>query len=474
MAENAHSDELLKAQERLQKRRAEHAARKAEVRRSSSGPDLNSADPVLTRGGASSAAPSTASRPGVRQHKGGEAPVSPSAPGRVGGASNNGVNTSVLDFVAGGGQWGSENVTEALQRALANRDREQGETPAWEELANEARRQLAERERKEKTVGDIGHGHPSSISTDGGAKNYTSLGLAVKRAGETKFYRVWLLARYLDAAGSGWVAVGELREALCASGSPLRISKPTTSDESAWRNLRSLMNGGEGRYWTRETGRHGVERLRYVTPADLALALGLEHLIGDPVIIPVEILTSSIADLRAHLVASIHAARQGEDDRTAPISRGTLVNMTGASERTLRRYDKRAGVDSFPNYEIGGVATTAAMQDAAWEHGTAVFEFVDYKGYQGRAGQHLIARVLPNSYSTEMQTAPRGRQRKINRKLRDACDQGAQANDGLFPKIFHEKARDAVSAFNREPDVPRFYLAGESASGAGLYRGIRV
>lgn len=411
-------------------------------------------------------------------------PVAARPPGRSGGASNNnGVNTANSDVpawwddavatVAGGGRWGSAGVTAAIRRALANRDRQESEpSPAWGELAKEARRQLSESVEKEETAGDIGHGHPSSISTDGGAKNYTSLGLAVKQVGEAKFYRVWLLARFLDSAGSGWVAIDELREALCASGSTLRISKPTTSDESAWRNLRSLMSGGEGRYWTREVGRHGVERLRYVTPADLAVTLGLEHLTGDPVFIPVEILTASIGDFRAHLVASIHAARQGEHDRTAPISRQTMASMTGVSKRTLRRYDKRAGIKAFPNYEIGQVATTAAMQDAAWEHGTAVFEFIDYKGHQGRAGQRRVARALPNAYSTEMQTAPRGRQRKINKELRDACDNGAQANDEGYFKLFHETAADAVSAFNRRPDVPVYWLDTRLRSGGGLWQKI--
>lgn len=481
MAEDNRSQELLDAQERLRKLRAQHSARRAADDRSSSGSDL---DPDLGRGGTSSTAPATAPRPGAQQQKDGEAPVSPPAPGRAGGATNNDVSTANSDVpawwndavatVAAGGRWGSDGVTAAIRRALANKDRGEGNAPApdWEGLADDAHRQLVESARKEETAGDIGHGHPSSISTDGGAKNYTSLGLAVKQVGEAKFYRVWLLARFLDSAGSGWVAIDELREALCASGSPLRISKPTTSDESAWRNLRSLMNGGEGRYWTREVGRHGVERLRYVTPADLAVTLGLERLSGDPVFIPVEILTASIGDFRAHLVASIHAARQGDHDRTAPISRQTMASMTGVSKRTLRRYDKRAGIKAFPNYEIGQVATTAAMQDAAWEHGTAVFEFIDYKGHQGRAGQHRVARALPNAYSTEMQTAPRGRQRKINKELRDACDNGAQANDEDYFKLFHETAADAVSAFNKRPDVPAYWLDTRLRSGGGLWQKI--
>lgn len=287
------------------------------------------------------------------------------------------------------------------------------------------------------------------------------------QAKEAKLYRDWLVARFLDPHGSGWCDERELKQALTDESSPLRCFTPRQ-----WREHRRL---GEGRYWTLEAARDGSTRLRYTSAGELAKRLDSGPISGDPVIIPVDVLGSSLGTFKAHLTASFHAGRQDEEGEGAPISRGAMSAMTGVSVRTLQRYDKRAGVEATANYEIGEKWTVGNAQEAAWEAGTAVFKFVDHKGKHGQPRQEYIARQLPNSYVVGgLDTAPRGRQRKINRYLRNACDHGAQANGEGPERIFHKTAKELIGSLRRrKSDRPTYWRSGQTRSGAGVWHRMR-
>lgn len=365
--------------------------------------------------------------------------------------------------VSAGRQWGSAAMTAAIQRALANNQGQGGgeeSAPAvdWTGLASLARAQQSEEKR---IAGGSGHGiEPCSVPT-GDVKHYITLGSAALQAGQATLYRVWLAARYLDTAGSGWCDVQDLRQFFDTG--------------ISWRRLRQVMNQGEGRWWARERGR-GVVRLRYTSAADLALLLDIERLTGVPVSLPARVLLDSIGEFKAMLVASIHASRADQEGETAPISRQCLAELNGVSVRTLQRYDKRAGVRAVPNYEVGNPVTPESAQEAAWDAGTAHFELTDHRGKQGPAGRKYNARQLPNSYiATKSETAPRGRQRKINKCISNARDNGARANGNMFVRRFHLSAVGAYKVATRRPHSgPIFWRSGHTRAGAGVWHRVSV
>ena len=79
------------------------------------------------------------------------------------------------------------------------------------------------------------------------------------------------------------------------------------------------------------------------------------------------------------------------------------------------------------------------------------FTFTDKYGYQGGKNKEYIAWQLPSSHVARHSTAPRGRQRKINRQLAvDLVSNAAQGNDGeRVDKLFFQNGAQAVKAFNR-------------------------
>lgn len=365
-----------------------------------------------------------------------------------------------VEAVAAGRQWGSPGETIAIRQWLARQEKRGGEAVDYRALADEAWELFSQ---KACVAGDIGPVQGQSVSADDGVRHYPTLGLAARRAGESKLYRDWLVARFLDVNGSGWCDEAELRQALTDESSPLRCFSPRQ-----WRTHRSE---GEGRYWTLEAARDGSTRLRYTSARELAKRLDSGPLTGNPVVVPTDVLAASLGDFNGYLLKGFHAGRQGVEGEGAPISRAVMSEMAGVSVRTLQRYDKRTGVRAIPNYEIGEEWGENSAQEAAWESGNAVFKFVDHKGVCGRPRQAYVARQLPNTYvSKDLDTAPRGRQRKINKYLRNACDHGAQANSEGLERVFHTSAKSISRSVKKcESNRSVYWRSGKSHSGAGLW-----
>ena len=85
--------------------------------------------------------------------------------------------------------------------------------------------------------------------------------------------RVWLLLRYLDEAGRGWVAPDEVRRLLTDRASFLYLFGE--------RQLRKLLAQGEGLFWQRDEGHIGLAGV-----ARVAAAVRVEKLAGKPVALP--------------------------------------------------------------------------------------------------------------------------------------------------------------------------------------------
>ncbi|UCG24373.1 MAG: hypothetical protein JSW55_20005 [Chloroflexota bacterium] len=272
--------------------------------------------------------------------------------------------------------------------------------------------------------------------------------------------RIWLLLRYLDRYGRGWLYVDQVQQRLCGKESDLRVC--------GRRQLRNLLRQGQGVFWQRDK-----ERLWLRSAARVATALGVERLRARPVSLPLPVLLGGIGQVRAHLYASFHSGRiaNAKEKAGQPINRATLEKITHVPARTQRFYEQRAGVQSQANIAVGERLTQKNLQERAWRHGRATFPFVDSEGKHGPAGGRYVAWRLPNSYRGPHELSPKGRLKKINRQI-DLVNSRAQGNDHgqadawlTVDRLFHPSGQEAGRAYNRDRSQDIYYPAGRPRPG---------
>lgn len=266
-------------------------------------------------------------------------------------------------------------------------------------------------------------------------KNYPTLGIAALQEEQAAIYRVWLLCRYLDQHGQGWLQVSCIRQQL------------TNKESKLWlfgsRRLRQVLGQGHGRFWEWDKGR---DRLWLYGAARLGINLNVHQITGKPVLLSVTDITKSIGDFKAHLYGAWHSGRK----TTNPISREVQSSITGIPERTQRHYCQIASVTRQTNIAIGGKYSPEEVEKQAWQRGKATFQFFDHQGRQGRQGATYIAWHLPNTYIGPHQPSPKGRLRKINQKLKDLVTKGARGNSShKVVKLYHTDGAKAGRALDR-------------------------
>lgn len=273
---------------------------------------------------------------------------------------------------------------------------------------------------------------------------YASVALAVLKQELSTTARVWWLLRHLDQQGRGWIMVDEARSSLTEKESLWRIC--------GWRQLRNLLNAGEGIFWQRQNGRLWLRSLSKV-----ATHLGVPRLQGQPVAVPISVLTERIGTVRAHLYATFHSSRESK-----PIARDTLTDISGVHRRTQRVYEKRVGVTSQPHYAIGKTTTPERIKKSHWERGHASFTLTDHHGWHGAKGETYIVWQLPNSYQGPHEHARRGRQKRINRQLKDLFMQGITGNVEWAEPVYYGNGRSAARVYNRKEHCKTIYWTSKS------------
>ena len=196
-----------------------------------------------------------------------------------------------------------------------------------------------------------------------------------------------------------------------------------------------FVGAGDGLFWQRQG-----ERLWLRSVAKVAAALGLTHLSGHPVALPIHILTRPIGEVKAHFYASFHSGRNHDHQ---PIARTTLSQLSGVSHQTQRQYEKRAGVRPRTNFALGELATAENREERSWKQGTGVFLFTDYRGQHGPAQTAYLAWQLPNDYTGPHDRQPKRRHKRLNRQLADLRLQGTAGN-GHFQRTFFADGCAAV------------------------------
>ena len=257
-------------------------------------------------------------------------------------------------------------------------------------------------------------------------KLYPHIGLGMLRQEKTAPGRLWLMLHHLDVAGCGQLRIDNMRATLTPKAAPMRLCGK--------RQLRNLLRDGDGLFWTRDK-----ERVWLHSAARVAYALDVERLTGRPVSVPVSALLAGIGSFRAHLYAAFHSGRvkksrqgtragAGASRQSMPIARETLAQLSGVGQSSQRTYEAKTKVNVQTNYAIGEVAQGESWESRAWANGQAVFALKDYRGEQGKKGQTYLAWQLPNSYSGTQSQRPLGRQKRINRTLKDLVTKGMPGN----------------------------------------------
>ncbi len=243
--------------------------------------------------------------------------------------------------------------------------------------------------------------------------------------------RLWLLLRWLDEKGQGWLDTAVARRHVTAANSPFRVC--------GLRQWRHLLVKGEGMFWRQVDG-----RLWLRSAAKVAVALGIVPLSGQAIALPVKALLGGIGDVKAHFYASFHGGR-----KDSPISRAALNEVTGVAPRSQLRYEKRAGIVARSQIAVGDRVTAVGQEQQAWRHGRALFTLTDFQGQHGKPGRSYLAWRLPNRYDAHYRCYSRQRTRRLNRAI-DLVNLRAQGNDGTRPqRLYFAGGAAAAQAYNR-------------------------
>ncbi|HRQ41606.1 MAG TPA: hypothetical protein PLD25_27110 [Chloroflexota bacterium] len=301
----------------------------------------------------------------------------------------------------------------------------------------------------------------SSSQTNSWVKLYPDIGLGMLRQELTAPGRLWLLLRYLDREGSGVLRIDILAQPLTKKSSPLHLCGK--------RQLRNLLQDGEGVYWIRDK-----EHIWLCSAAKVAYALGVERLTGRPVALPVAALLDGIGAFRAHLYTAFHSGRTKDTpygEQAMPIARETMEQMSGVGRSSQRAYEERVGVEVQANFVVGDIATKENQENRAWVQGQALFELKDYRGQQGKKGKTYLAWQLPNTYLGQHRRRPRGRQKRINRKLNDLVMKGMPGNVGGTSetqkpeKVYYPNGKLAAKAYGRDPERELYWKRHRTGNG---------
>ncbi len=272
--------------------------------------------------------------------------------------------------------------------------------------------------------------------------------------------RLWLLLRAWDTVGRGCHTLDQVYRAFSVEGSAWHVADR--------RQVQRLIKQGAGTFWTLRDYHGGrYHGLQMTGPVGVALALGVGHLAGSPVAVPVADLLGGMHRVGAALYAAASTLRKG----ARPVTRKTLETLTGAAVSTQRTYDKTAGVEGRVNF----VLLSSGDVDAP-----GVFI---YRGrVEGRPGRAMLARRIANTYVSPLAQAAWGRQRKINRRLdlvangargtqktRASRDRRGYRPEDDFTRIYHDTAAGAWGAWGKAYHDDHYWPIGETRNGAGLW-----
>jgi len=285
-------------------------------------------------------------------------------------------------------------------------------------------------------------------------KLHPDLGLAALRQGKTVEIRLWLILRWIDRTGAGYVSIPHLRSVL--SGELSQFSG------YSWQNLRKLLTKSD--LWSVDSLPEYTGRIWYKGTKKAAQLLQVQRLTGSPVDLPLKRL-KKLKMFKASLLDAFHSGRKHAN----PISQDNIHRITGIPARTQRHYCRISKIQRQANFAIGDQLNTASQQESAWRYAGS-FSHTDHHGYQGPKGRKYTANRLPNAYRGTLTKAAKGSQRKINSGLINFANKGKatgpQSNREKQSRLFYDSGAAAASVYNRRQDTDLYWSQHRPKPGA--------
>ena len=276
-------------------------------------------------------------------------------------------------------------------------------------------------------------------------------------------FRLYKVLGALDREGRGWLSSSDVEAAL--------TKKESAAYIYGRRQLKSILRRGEGLFWQRVKSK-GRVRIRLVSRAKVAQALGCGRLRGQEVEIPLSYLLGSgrgrQAAVNAALYTAVHAGHLRRDrarsgaEKARPISRAALQAIAGCSRFRQRSYERRMHIRVQANIHILGEHSIYKLERARLHQGLPAYKHVDYQGKinRHRRGAAYIAVRLPNSYQLpdDIRVVSSRRQRTINRFLDGLCHMGSGGSGRKkFERLYHRHAAAAYREAQRGQETAVYY-----------------
>lgn len=252
-------------------------------------------------------------------------------------------------------------------------------------------------------------------------KLYAELSAAALKAKHDKELALWYELRCLTSCGK--LPFNDVMAVLVPEHSQRCYSKAT---------LYRLLRSGDGLFWRiwQADKLHPEVRVEYFGLCRVARLLGVDYL-SNPREVPLSAFIGRKGK-RAQLYSSFH--KPVGFRKAKPISRASLVAITGVSRRSQIRYDKVAGNKRVANF---------AFHDDGKGGFVPILE-----SRPGKTKEYLTVRRLGNIYHSKAMIAPRGMVERVNDQLK----QGSLEDKGPRLQRFFYSAKSLVQCRSKDPE----------------------
>ncbi len=280
--------------------------------------------------------------------------------------------------------------------------------------------------------------------------------------------RLYLTLKTIDTIehdGRGWLSWAEAAQKI--------TDKKSSFHLYGKRQFKTVLNRGEGVFWERVT-RGQETRIRLVSRARSAAAVGIDHLSGRETAVPLKAILglldvrtnetavdvdgrARMANFRAAMYAIVHGGRR-HDEQEKPISRQTMETNFNVSSYRQRSYAARTGIKTKRNILPICDYSKESLTAVRLVDGIPAYKHFDHFGILGPRGAVYVAQMLPNTYipPSFVSQQKRNRTRKANMRLAGLCIMNGADSSSDYRRVFHRNATEAVKTAAKNDDQDSF------------------
>lgn len=246
-------------------------------------------------------------------------------------------------------------------------------------------------------------------------KTWPALHGPASRQGALKLLRLWYLLRALDPPGSGRLPISSVYGKL--------------SDILHRETVRQTLREGDGEWWDLYIDEGGTEYVAYRSLLKIAVVLGLKRFGMPAVYVPIYAFTEGFSRFAGYMLSAWIEARS---NNLNPISKATLAEEFGTSQKTIYNWMEASGIVKKKNYTETLLSTLAGgdvsdeMKDIYTKYvdaqaGDAPTYIVKVKGEHGNCLRWQIANTY---YQPDVERGARGQGIRANNALKRLLSKG--------------------------------------------------